>query len=100
MRFGWIGREGSHGCDSHRRGTRWFTGLRPWGIISVGTVWRSMRRPTPIESARRATDSESSHTKLDDLRDFREALRRFEGAGLIPATRVPLPVHLVRVQAR
>src|SRR5207244_4813338 len=49
-------------------------GSGPWGIISVATASPSMPKDAPIESSRRATDSESSQTELDDLRDLRRPL--------------------------
>src|SRR5437879_13866722 len=57
-----------------------------------------MRKPTPIKSSRRAIDSESSRTELDDLRDLREPLGRFEGESLVAQDRVSFLVDLVGVR--
>src|SRR5438132_14116225 len=51
----------------------------------------------PIKSSPRATDSVSSRTELDDLRDLREPLGRFEGESLVAQDRVPFFVDLVSV---
>src|SRR5438093_9683249 len=75
-------------------------GSGPWGIISVATASPSMPKDAPIESSRRATDSESSQTELDDLRDLREALGRLEGESLVAEDRVPFLIDLVRVDER
>src|SRR5437660_11863114 len=72
-------------------------GSGPWGIISVATASPSTPKDAPIESSRRATDSESSQTELDDLRDLREALGRLEGESLVAQDRVPFLVDFVGV---
>src|SRR5205807_2063917 len=69
----------------------------PWGIISVATASPSMPKDAPIESSRRVTDSESSQTELDDLRDLREPLGRLEGESLVAQDRVPFLVDFVGV---
>src|SRR3989440_10640138 len=72
-------------------------GSGPWGIISFATASPSMPKDAPIKSSRRATDSESSRTELDDLRDLREPLGRFEGESLVAEDRVSFLIDLMGV---
>src|SRR5256885_11210766 len=72
-------------------------GSGPWGIISFAPASPSMPKDAPIKSSRRATDSESSRTELDDLRDLREPLSRFEGESLVAQDRVSFLVDFVGV---